>query len=156
MAREEAAKEQENITSQSPNVGLRKVAEGEFAPTDFAVAPGDTTRKYILDQPGVVRVLEEGDFRDKLFLDIRDRVVELYYGHDERGLLGIAFHPNYEENRKFYVRYSAPPQERTPEDWNHTEILSEFRATDDGERADPDSERLVSLSLNSRSGLLNA
>ena len=98
---------------------------------------------YVLDQPGVVRVLEDGSLRDEPFLDIRDRVVELYYGHDERGLLGITFHPSYKQNRKLYVRYSSPPDEDTPDDWNHTEILSEFEATDDGERADPDSERVL-------------
>ncbi|NEU58622.1 PQQ-dependent sugar dehydrogenase [Halorussus sp. MSC15.2] len=143
MATDESNSESGPISSQSPEIGLRKVAEGSFAPTDFAVAPGETTRKYVLDQPGVVRVLKDGDLRDEPFLDIRDRVVELYYGHDERGLLGIAFHPDYDQNRKFYVRYSAPPQERTPEGWNHTGMLSEFRATENGERADAESERLV-------------
>lgn len=112
------------------SIGLQKIAEGEFAPTDFIVEPGDSDRTYILDQPGVVRVLEDGSFRDEPFLDIRDRVVELYYGHDERGLLGIAFHPDYEQNRTFYVRYSSPPRDDTPDDWDHTEILSEFEATD--------------------------
>lgn len=74
-------------------MGLRKIAEGAFAPTDFAVLPGGS-RKFVLDQPGVIRVLEDGGFRDDPFLDIRDRVVDLKYGHDERGILGPAFHPD--------------------------------------------------------------
>ena len=37
--------------SQSVQIGLQRVVEGEFAPTDFVTAPGDD-RKYIVDQPG--------------------------------------------------------------------------------------------------------
>jgi glucose/arabinose dehydrogenase len=110
------------------SVGLRPVVEGEFAPTDLAVAPGQPDRKYVVDQPGLVHVLEDGSFRDQPFLDVRDRVVDLKYGHDERGLLGLAFHPEYQRNGRLFVHYSAPPGAETPDDWNHKEVLAEFEA----------------------------
>jgi glucose/arabinose dehydrogenase len=124
------------------SIGLRKVAEAEIAPTDLAVAPGQPDRKYVVDQVGRVLVLDEGGFREEPFLDVRDRVVDLNYGHDERGLLGLAFHPDFEENRRFFVRYSTPPRADTPEDFDHTEVLSEFVAPG-GETADADSERVL-------------
>jgi glucose/arabinose dehydrogenase len=106
----------EHPYSTDVQIGLRPVAQGEFVPTDLVVAPDDGDRKYVVDQPGVVRVLEDGEFRDEPFLDIRDRIVDLKWGHDERGLLGLAFHPDYEQNRLLYVRYSAPRRDGTPED----------------------------------------
>ena len=83
----------------------------------------------------------------ELFLDISDRMVDLGLidlgGYDERGLLGLAFHPEFTENRKFYVRYSAPIREGTPEDFDHTDLLSEFEADENLESADPDTERVI-------------
>ncbi|WP_408960538.1 PQQ-dependent sugar dehydrogenase [Natrinema sp. 74] len=97
----------------------------------------------MVDQPGRILVLEGEVVRDEPFLDIRDRVVDLKWGHDERGLLGLAFHPDYEQNGRFYVRYSAPRRQGTPEDWDHTEVLSEFTATADERTVDPDTERTI-------------
>jgi len=89
--------------------------QGEFAPTDFAVAPGDEQRAFIVDQPGRVLVLEDGTIREEPFLDIRYQVVDLKLGHDEHGQLGFTFHSDYQGNRRLFVRYSAPPREGTPE-----------------------------------------
>ncbi len=82
----------------------------------------------------------------ELFIDLSDRIVDLgildLQDYDERGLLGLAFHPDFQENGQFYVRYSGELQEGTPEDYDHTDVLAEFQVNDDGE-ADPDSERVL-------------
>lgn len=143
MATEESRTSDLTPGSSIHSIGLRKIAEGSFAPTDFAVAPGETERKYIVNQPGTILVLEDDTICDDPFLDIRDRVVDLKWGHDERGLLGLAFHPDYEQNRKLYVRYSAPPRHGTPGKWDHSEVLAESEANADGIRADPGTERTI-------------
>ncbi|HSJ54794.1 MAG TPA: PQQ-dependent sugar dehydrogenase, partial [Anaerolineae bacterium] len=77
-------------------------------------------------------------------LDLSDRMVELNPGYDERGLLGLAFHPDYANNGRFFVYYSAPLREGAPADWNHTSHVSEFAVSQDNpDLADADSERIV-------------
>lgn len=73
-----------------------------------AILPGDTIeRLFIATQIGVIYYL--GDNAIETFLDIRSRVLELGTtsgGYDERGLLGLAFHPNFTQNGLFYLHYS--------------------------------------------------
>jgi len=64
-------------------------------------------------------------------------------GYDERGLLGIAFHPDYPDTRLVYVRYSAPSREGTPGGYSHTFVLAEFAVGSNGLSARPDTERTV-------------
>ncbi|MFB6352911.1 MAG: sorbosone dehydrogenase family protein, partial [Halobacteriales archaeon] len=59
----------------------------------------------------------------------------------EKGLLGIALHPDFAANRRLFLRYSAPRRPGTPENYSHTFVLSEFAATADGRRIRRESER---------------
>jgi hypothetical protein len=65
-------------------------------------------------------------------------------GFDDRGLLGLAFHPDYTQNGQFFVYYSAPLREGAPQGFDHTARISEFSVSpQDPDRADPDSERII-------------
>lgn len=119
-------------------VGLETLATGMNVPLDVAFAP-DADRCYIADKDGRIYLHEPDGLRDDLFLDLRDDV-ELDF---EKGLLGIALHPDFSENRRFFARYSASRRPGTPEDYSHTFVLAEFEATADGRRAKRDSERAV-------------
>jgi glucose/arabinose dehydrogenase len=72
-------------------------------------------------------------------------VVELNSFYEERGLLGLAFHPDFATNGRFYVSYSAPLQAGlSPDEWDHTTLVSEFTVSeDDPNQADPSSERIL-------------
>jgi glucose/arabinose dehydrogenase len=119
-------------------VGLETVADGLEAPLDVAFAPA-ADRRYVAEQPGTVRVHEPDRLRSAPLLDLTDRVVTGF----ETGLLGIALHPSFADNRRLFVRYSAPPREGTPDSYSHTFVLAEVRVSADGRSVVADSERTV-------------
>lgn len=127
-----------------PAAGLRLVADGLTSPVTLREAPDRTGRLFIVDQIGVIRVvLRDGTVLEEPFLDVRDRMVTLNPGFDERGLLGLAFHPDFADNGRFFVYYSAPLRAGAPAGFNHTARISEFRADGDSNVADPASERVI-------------
>ncbi|MFB6106426.1 MAG: sorbosone dehydrogenase family protein [Halobacteriaceae archaeon] len=126
------------------SLGATGVASGFASPVGLESPPGDD-RLYVVDQPGVVAVVDGDGRRRDPFLDVRDRVVDVAGGYSEMGLLGLAFHPDYRENGRVFLRYSAPPREDAPRGYDHTFVLAEFSADPDAATADPDSERAVML-----------
>jgi glucose/arabinose dehydrogenase len=127
-----------------PSIGLEEVADF-VSPVALVESPDGSNRLFIVDQPGQIWILgTDGILQQTPFLDLQDRIVQLMGSFDERGLLGLAFHPLYATNGKFYVYYSAPLRPEAPSDWNHTSIVSEFTVSaNDPNIADPGSERLI-------------
>ena len=119
-------------------VGLETLASGLSGPLDITSAP-DTDRRYVAEQRGLIRVHESDGLRSWPLLDLRDTVVTGF----EQGLLGIALHPNFAENRRLFVRYSAPRRSGTPSGYSHTFVLAEFRVSDDGRSVRENSEQTV-------------
>ncbi len=97
---------------------------GDFEAPVLVAAPLGDGRLFVVDQPGVVWVLEGGEQRP--FLDIQNLVS---FG-GERGLLGLAFHPDFASNGRLFVHYT---------DRNGDTTVAEYTA--DGDRADPASAR---------------
>lgn len=126
-------------------VALAVVAEGLTSPVGMAIPPDGSGRKFIIDQIGLVRVIDAGgNVLPDAFLDIRDRMVALNPDFDERGLLGLAFHPNYAQNGRFFIYYSAPKGPAAPADFNSELRLSEFLVSAAGANtADPASEQIL-------------
>ena len=80
---------------------LEPVARGLEEPL-YATAPAGDPRLFIVEQPGRIRVVREGKLLAAPFLDLTGRVS---FG-GERGLLGLAFHPDYRSNGHFFVNYT--------------------------------------------------
>ncbi|MBW3541660.1 MAG: PQQ-dependent sugar dehydrogenase [Planctomycetes bacterium] len=96
--------------------------------------PGDGSRAFVVEQRGTIRVFENSDTAADaaVFLDLRD--VVLREGNEE-GLLGLAFHPKFDENREFFVYYSTPPR---------TSVVSRFNVdAANPDRALRDSEEVL-------------
>ena len=142
-----AAEEQEPVIPRGTRVGIEQVADGLVSPVGLEALPGDSDRRVILDQIGLMYVHGPDGLREEPFLDLREKLVNVGgregSDFDERGLLGVAFHPDFRNNRRFYVRYSSPPREGTPDDYDHTSVLSEFQASQDLSRGLIDSERVL-------------
>ena len=85
-----------------PRLQLEPVIEGAGALAHVTAAPGDPERLYLVDRDGLILVFEDGRLGGEPFLDVRDLVTS----GGEQGLLSVAFHPGYEENRLFYVNYT--------------------------------------------------
>ena len=113
-------------------VTLDLVFDGFRQPTVLTAPTGDD-RLFVAQRVGVIRILDENrEMVDPAFLDITDRVLA---NGIEQGLLGLAFHPDYVNNGKFYVYYTDKGGRRQ---------LSEFRVTvSDPNRARTDSERVL-------------
>ncbi len=92
-------------------VGLRPIISNINLPTILktTILPGDSTESlFIATQVGEIFFIRDGVIR--IFLDIRQRIIKLGVsggGYDERGLLGLAFHPEFYYNGLFYLHYSA-------------------------------------------------
>ena len=126
-------------------LALKQIAEGFTSPV--VLVPYDETsgRMLVADQLGTIHVLaKDGAKSDRLFFDVRDRLCELTKGFDERGLLGLALHPRFADNRRLFLVYSAPRRSGVETNWNHTMTLSEFKVLEsDRLKVDPASERVV-------------
>ena len=133
-----------------PKIGVELVAEGLTAPLTLSEFPDDSGRLLVLEQVGRLRIIDaDGNLVEQPFLDFQDRLdPTIEPGFDERGALGFAFHPDYADNGKLYVYYSAPLREDHDlqnEEWGtHTSHIAEIKVSDDDlNLADPDYERLV-------------
>jgi glucose/arabinose dehydrogenase len=109
-------------------LSLRQFVTGLEAPVHATVAPGEPDRLYVVEQIGRIRIVENGRLLPAPFLDLGGEIV---YG-GEQGLLSLAFHPEYETNRLFYVNFTGLQGETR---------VREYRA----DRPQPVATRLVLL-----------
>jgi glucose/arabinose dehydrogenase len=102
----------------------------------FVTAPPDDPRLFIIEQPGRIRIVEDGQLLEEPFLDITDRITTAFA---ERGRFGLAFHPDYAQNGRLFVNYTASePADAT--------IVAEYAVSSDANVADGESEqRLLTI-----------
>jgi glucose/arabinose dehydrogenase len=111
-------------------LALEPVASGLHQPTVIVAPPGDE-RLFIVEREGVVRVADANGLRDEPFLDLRDRIGSTGI---EQGMLGLAFHPGFADNGRFFGYYV---------DVDGNRQLSGFTVGSDPEQGDPDSEQVL-------------
>jgi len=155
----------ETIPTAGPSVRLELVADGLTAPNVLTTAPDGSGRLFVVDQAGTIRIIEDGTLLDAPFLDVTDRLVELgVFGSmdplsdfDERGLLGLAFHPGFADAGapgfgKLYTYHSGPvdgPADFTTaepppagREFDHQSVVLEWSVDPaDPNRVDPGSAR---------------
>lgn len=154
-------------------VALQPVADGMTAPNWGIASPVHRKRLYVVDQDGILWALNLGNGRKWKFLDVSGLLVELgAFGpgtFDERGFLGLAFHPDYARNGLLYTYTSEPAQ--GPADFstlppgtaaNHHSVIREWRVPHPrrpGSVVDPDSSRklmtIAQPQFNHNAGALN-
>ena len=122
----------------APNLTLQPI--GNFVTPIFVTGvPGDDTRLVVVEKGGAVRVLVNGQVQDAPFIDVS--AMRTGNGLSEQGLLGLAFHPDFQSNGLFYLHFSSsgaqglPPQGDT--------VVAEFTANAERTAADPATRRVV-------------
>jgi glucose/arabinose dehydrogenase len=100
------------ITRFGPNVGIEVLATGLTAPLKGVAAPGDPDHLYVVDQPGRLWAINTATGNKTVILDVSARLVQLGVcgrnTFDERGFLGVAFHPDFARNGRLYTYTSEP------------------------------------------------
>lgn len=111
-------------------LSVEQVGSGFDQPVLLTHAGDGSGRRFILEKTGSIRMLD-----GSMYLDLSDKV--LFYGvttdEHELGLVGLAFHPDFEANRQFFVHYT---------DQNQDHVISRFTEGADG-LADPNSEEIL-------------
>jgi glucose/arabinose dehydrogenase len=106
------------------------VVSGLDQPHLVTYAPGDFDRLFILEKRGRIRIVKDGVLLSTPFLDIDALVGGGIFSFDERGLLGLAFHPDYQNNGFFFVNYT---------DNSSNTVIARYRVSNDPDIADPGS-----------------
>ncbi len=104
--------------------------------------PADgSNRLFVCEQNGIIRIIKSYQIQVEPFLDIRNRLLKQLNVYSERGLLGLAFHPQYKNNGKFYVYYSAASKQSGS---NHKSVIAEYLVQKSNpDKADWNSERII-------------
>src|SRR5688572_7520801 len=115
--------------AQSPRVALEPFLSGLNQPVYLTNAHDGTNRRFVIEQPGRILVMQPNSSSTAVFLDIRARILS----GGEQGLLGLAFHPQFSSNRRFFVNYTRRPDGAT--------IIAEYRVSVNNlNQGDPNSE----------------
>lgn len=113
-----------------PNPSMYKwtpVVSGLQSPTDIQFPDDGSGRMFVLQQPGRIALIRDGQIAQTAFLDIKSEVGS---GGNEQGLLGLAFHPKFNDNPYFYINYT---------DTNGNTVIARFQA--DGDAANRASQK---------------
>ncbi|RJP36831.1 MAG: hypothetical protein C4547_06690 [Phycisphaerales bacterium] len=111
-----------------PRLTTIVIADGFDSPLFLTSPPADASRLFVVERFGRIRIIEQGTVLPRPFLDIEPKVAK----DGERGLLGLAFHPDYARNGLLYVNYT-----RASDGWT---LVERYRVLpEDPNVADPDS-----------------
>lgn len=129
-------------------VDIKPIASGLVSPIGLVAVPDGSNRLFIIDQIGKIWIVDAtGNQLTTPFLDVTSKMVRLSPGYDERGLLGLAFHPDYETNGRFFIYYTLPPRAGGPTPattWNNLSRISEYRVSGGNPNvADMGSEKVI-------------
>jgi hypothetical protein len=115
------------------HLSFARIARGLSQPVFVTQPPADSSRLFVVEQGGRIRLIRRGVVQSTPFLDLRSKVST----GGERGLLGLAFHPDYSWNRKFYVNYT---------DRNGNTVIEQYvRSATNANRANPTPKLVIRI-----------
>ncbi len=119
----------------NPVINLEKITGALSSPVFTTHAGDGSGRLFIVEQPGRILILKNGQLMPAPFLNIKSKV----NSGGEKGLLSVAFHPDFASNRRFFVNYTAF-------DTNLKTVVAEYRAkTDNKDEADSEEKVVIEI-----------
>lgn len=119
------------------SIALQAIVTGLSSPLDLESAPDGSGRLFVVQQGGQIEIIQNGALLSQPFLDISSEIVPNFSG-TEMGLLGVTFHPQFQQNHKLYVNYVRNNAGQIQS------VISEFQASAANPNlADPASERIL-------------
>jgi glucose/arabinose dehydrogenase len=112
-------------TASAQNLKSTFIAGGFVKPLYVTSEPANSSRLYVVQQQGQIKLIKSGVVQATPFLDLTSIV---FSSNNEQGLLGMAFHPNYASNGRFWVDYV---------DLNQEEVIREYHVSANPDVADP-------------------
>ena len=123
-----------------PDIKLKLVVSGLLAPVSMACPKDGSNRLFICEQTGKIKIVKDGVVLKKPFLNVGSKLDGANKVYSEKGLLGIAFHPKYKSNGKFYIYYSASEKDKA---FDHKSMLVEYKVSADPDIADPQPQKII-------------
>jgi len=123
-----------NLNASINDLALLKIAKVPQKAIYIAQPKKEKNRLFIVNQSGAIHIIKNNKTIDIPFLDISDRVFGSLTPESEKGLLGLAFHPNYANNGYFYINYINK---------NNRTVISRFSTSDNINIADKNSEVII-------------
>jgi glucose/arabinose dehydrogenase len=115
------------------HLGFTRVAHGLSEPVFTTTPPADSSRLFVVEQTGRIRLIRHGVLQSTPFLDLHTKVST----GGEQGLLGLAFHPDYNTNGKFYVNYT---------DRNGNTVIEQYRrSSTSAQKASPTPKLIIRI-----------
>jgi glucose/arabinose dehydrogenase len=121
------------------SLSLKLIASDLEGPIGMAVANDGTGRLFVIEQEGRIRIISKGQLLSIPFLDVSSKLDRMNSSYSEKGLLGLAFHPQFKTNGKFYIYYSAPT---STNGMDHKSVVSEYSALGNTDAANT-SEKII-------------
>ncbi|CAN5645551.1 PQQ-dependent sugar dehydrogenase [soil metagenome] len=113
-------------TLPSIKIKLQLVAEDLTSPVGLMAPADGSSRLFVLEQSGKIKIIRNGVVLPVPFLTLTDKLDGLNIAYSEKGLLGFAFHPDYKSNGRFFVYYSAP---YNSSGFDHKSIIAEYKVS---------------------------
>lgn len=107
-------------------VKLTLISKGFTSPVGMASPKDGTNRLFVIEQGGKIKIIKNGTLLPTPFINLSDRIDRLNIAYSEKGLLGLAFHPDYKNNGRFFVYYSA---EFDGKEYDHTGRVAEYKVS---------------------------
>ena len=143
QAKASDAEDSKNIKARDSLVfKLEKVADGLYGPLALENAHDGSGRIFIAEQAGRIMILKNGELLKEPFLNIKSLLVTMENKYMDVGILGFAFHPDYKNNGRFFVHYSAPSKKG----FDNKSVLAEFKVNaNNPDKANPERKTILEV-----------